>query len=142
MVWPTMSGMMVERRDQVLMTFFSPLELRTSTFLSRCPSTNGPFFRLRGMAPRPHLPPRAAGAAPAHDHRIGLLVAGAGAALGLAPRRDRMAATRGLALAAAERVVDRVHRHATRLGSLALPAVAARLAHLDELGLGVAHDAE
>ena len=28
MVWPTMSGMMVERRDQVLMTFLSPAALR------------------------------------------------------------------------------------------------------------------
>src|SRR6202000_308219 len=57
MVWPTMSGMMVERRDQVLMTFLSPLEFRTSTFLSRWPSTKGPFFRLRGMLayPSPHL---------------------------------------------------------------------------------------
>src|SRR6202050_4464868 len=53
MVWPTMSGMMVERRDQVLMTFLSPLALSTSTFFSRWSSTNGPFFRLRGMAPQP-----------------------------------------------------------------------------------------
>ena len=53
MVCPTMSGMMVERRDQVLMTFLSPLELRTSTFLSRWSSTKGPFFRLRGMTPQP-----------------------------------------------------------------------------------------
>src|ERR1700733_6179131 len=48
-----MSGMMVERRDQVLMTFLSPLEFRTSTFLSRWSSTKGPFFRLRGMIPQP-----------------------------------------------------------------------------------------
>ena len=49
MVWPTMSGMIVERRDHVLMTRFSFLELRSSTFFSRCSSTNGPFLRLRGM---------------------------------------------------------------------------------------------
>src|SRR5215510_14200063 len=56
MVWPTISGMIVERRDQVLMTFFSLLALRPSTFFRRWSSTNGPFFRLRGMAylrPRP-----------------------------------------------------------------------------------------
>src|SRR5437762_12124010 len=49
MVWTTMSGMMVDRRDHVLMTRFSLVEFRSSTFLSRCSSTNGPFFRLRGM---------------------------------------------------------------------------------------------
>src|SRR5271167_3789079 len=109
MVCPTMSGMIVERRDQVLMTFLSPLELRTSTFFSRWSSTKGPFFRLRGIASQPPLPPRAAGAAPANDHRIGLLVAGPRAALGLAPGRHRVPATGGLALAAAERVIDGVH---------------------------------
>ncbi len=51
MVWPTISGMIVERRLQVLMTFFSPFSLRTSTFLRRWSSTKGPFFRLRGMVP-------------------------------------------------------------------------------------------
>src|SRR5438552_3910626 len=49
MVWPTMSGMIVERRDHVLMTRFSFFEFRSSTFRSRCSSTNGPFFRLRGI---------------------------------------------------------------------------------------------
>src|SRR5580658_209939 len=68
------------------------------------------------------LSPRAAGAAPADDHRIGLLVAGAGAAFGLAPGGDRVAATRGLALATTQRVVDRVHGHAAGLRALALPA--------------------
>src|SRR3954452_3198205 len=41
--------MIVERRDQVLITVFLPDSLRTSTFLSRWSSTNGPFLRLRGM---------------------------------------------------------------------------------------------
>src|SRR5689334_2208957 len=49
-----------------------------------------------------------------------------------------MASTGGLALAAAERVVDRVHGDATGLRLHALPPVAAGLADLDELGLGVA----
>src|SRR5271170_5532368 len=88
------------------------------------------------------LPPRAAGTAPAHDHRIGLLVAGPGAALGLAPRGHRVTATGGLALATAQRVVDRVHGDAAGLGPLALPAVAAGLADLDQLGLGVADDSQ
>src|SRR5690606_22831000 len=48
-VWPTMSGMMVERRDQVLMTLRSPAAFCSSTFLSKCSSTKGPFLRLRVM---------------------------------------------------------------------------------------------
>src|SRR5438105_551221 len=55
------------------------------------------------------LPPGAARPAAADDERIGILALRAGAALGLAPRRHRVAATRGLALAATERVVDGVH---------------------------------
>src|SRR3978361_917784 len=45
-----MSGMIVERRDQVLMTALLPLSLATSTFLSRWSSMNGPFLRLRGIS--------------------------------------------------------------------------------------------
>src|SRR5579871_5129604 len=86
MVCPTMSGMIVERRDHVLITRFSPLALSTSTFLSRWSSTNGPFFRLRGIPSGLPLPPGAAGAATPDDHLVGLLVAGPGAPLRLAPR--------------------------------------------------------
>src|SRR5690606_1697917 len=84
------------------------------------------------------LPPGAAGAPAADDELLGRLVGVAGAALGLAPRRDRVTTTRGLALATAVRVVDGVHGDTTGLGADALPAVAARLAHLDEFVLGVA----
>jgi hypothetical protein len=52
-VCPSMSGMIVERRDQVLITFLEPFSFCTSTFLSRWSSTNGPFFRLRGTAVYP-----------------------------------------------------------------------------------------
>src|SRR5437867_9805309 len=43
-VWPTISGMTVERRDQVLMTLFSAPRFITSIFSSSEVSTNGPFF--------------------------------------------------------------------------------------------------
>src|SRR6185369_1956965 len=43
-VCPTISGITVDRRDQVLMTFFSPPRFITSTFSSRGTSTKGPFF--------------------------------------------------------------------------------------------------
>src|SRR4051812_4600341 len=108
MVWPTMSGMIVLRRDHVLMTRFSFRELRSSTFFNRWSSTNGPFFRLRGMPLLP-LPPLTAGTAATDDQLLRFLVGVAGAALGLAPWRHRMASAGRLAFAAAERVVDRVH---------------------------------
>src|SRR5437868_2841604 len=142
MVWPTMSGMIVDRRDHVLITRFSVRLFRSSTLRSRWSSTNGPFFRLRGTTSPPGSAPGAALAAPADDQLVGLLVTGPGTAFLLAPRRNRMAATTGLALAAAERVVDGVHGHATGLGANALPAVAARLAPRHQLGLDVADLAE
>src|SRR5574341_1278775 len=47
---PTISGVMVERRDQVLMTLRSPAVFMATTFLIRWSSTNGPFFSDRAMA--------------------------------------------------------------------------------------------
>src|SRR6478752_9290944 len=45
-----MSGTMVERRDQVLTTFFSLRVFSPSTFSRKCPSTNGPFFSERAIS--------------------------------------------------------------------------------------------
>src|SRR5690606_11633124 len=71
------------------------------------------------------LPPRAARAPAADDVLVGRLVLAAGAALGLAPGRGRVATAGGLALTTAVRVVDGVHGHATGLRADALPPVAA-----------------
>src|SRR5688500_8093109 len=130
-----MSGMVVAQRHQVFPTVGSAAWFRSSTFLRRWSSTNGPFLRLRGMTV---LPPAAAGRAATQDELLAGLGLVAGAALGLAPRRDRVTATRGLALAAAERVVDGVHGDAAGLRAHVLPPFAAGLADLDELVLGVA----
>src|SRR4051812_14521551 len=43
-VCPTKSGVAIERRDQVLIGFFTPAEFILSIFSRRCGSTNGPFF--------------------------------------------------------------------------------------------------
>src|SRR6266851_4573747 len=116
-VWPTMSGMIVERRDHVFTTRFSPLWLSRSTFTRRWSSMNGPFFRLLGI---PYLPPGPTAPPAADDHLVGGLVLGPGATLFLAPRRRRVPAAGALALASAERVVDRVHGHAPGVGPAAL----------------------
>src|SRR5215213_2876597 len=57
---------------------------------------------------------------------------------GLAPRADRVTAAGGLALAAAQGVVDRVHRHAAVVWALAEVASPAGLADRDVLVLEVA----
>src|SRR5512134_4091701 len=49
-VWPTISGTTVERRDQVLTTFFSPAAFSAAIFVRRWPSTNGPFLVERDIA--------------------------------------------------------------------------------------------
>src|ERR1700688_3853897 len=51
MVCPIMSGTIVERRDHVLITFFSLRVFRPSTFSRKWPSTNGPFFSERPIDP-------------------------------------------------------------------------------------------
>ena len=49
-VKPTMSGVTVERRDQVFTTFFSPASSIARTFFMRCASMNGPFLTERAIA--------------------------------------------------------------------------------------------
>src|ERR1700736_929205 len=51
MVCPIISGTIVERRDHVLITFFSLRVFRPSTFSRKWPSTNGPFFNERPIDP-------------------------------------------------------------------------------------------
>src|SRR3954453_22743125 len=132
-VWPIIEGMIIERRDHVLMTLWLPLSFSASTFFSRWPSMKGPFFRLRGMS----LLPTLAGLAATDDLGVGGL-APAGAALGLAPRRDRVTTTGRLALATAVRVVDGVHDDTADGRALALPPHPAGLAPVDVGLLGVA----
>src|SRR5688572_24047095 len=153
MVCPTISGTTVERRDQVLMTFLSPPRFMTSTFSSRGTSTKGPFFNdldicllfsvlagphprslsLGGAAPRRFPPATRSGRrrlllSPLYDEPVRRLPVPRLVTLGRhAPRRHGVPAARGLAFAAAERVIHRVHRDAAHVRALAEPAAAARL---------------
>src|SRR5687768_9779311 len=83
-------------------------------------------------------------AAAADDVAVGLLalLAGAVADRRHAPGRLRVVAQRGGALAAAMRVVNRVHGGAARLRAHAHMALAAGLAHRDVLVVGVADDTD
>src|SRR3990170_33761 len=67
-VSPTKSGVMVERRDQVLISFFDPSTRALSTFFTRWASTNGPFLTERGTGQILLF------LAPLYDHAIGALV--------------------------------------------------------------------
>src|SRR5690242_838891 len=101
-VRPIIWGTTVERRDQVLITRLSLVAWAVSAFFRRWPSMNGPFLRERAMS--------AYLLVDALDDELGgaAVVAGLVAARRLAPRRHRMAAAGGLALATAMRVVDGV----------------------------------
>src|SRR5581483_4680112 len=79
-----------------------------------------------------------AGAPASDDQLVAGLVGLAGAAFGLAPRAHRVTAAGGLALAAAVRVVDRVHHDAADGGALAFPSHTSGLAPVDVRLLGVA----
>src|SRR5262249_61705232 len=48
-VWPTISGVIIERRDQVLWTFFSFAAFIRSMTFKRCASMNGPFLTERAI---------------------------------------------------------------------------------------------
>src|SRR6266508_1749951 len=148
-VCPTMSGMMVERLDQVLMTRLSRLRFSSSTLASRWSSTNGPFLSDRailsslsvrrtaipGSSVTPEPPPAPA---PGSGVQVVGRLAAPGPARGPAPGGGRVAPARALALAASERAIDRVHGHPAHARALALPAHAAGLAPADQLLLGVA----
>src|SRR5947207_813033 len=117
MVLPTISGKMVERRDQVLMTFLSLVLFCSSTFLSRWPSMNGPFEV--DLAIEVLLPPL-------HNHGLRALVAACLVTLGrLAPRRHGVTTAGGPALATTMRMVDGVHGNASVVRLLAQPPLAA-----------------
>src|SRR5581483_3770446 len=124
-------------RDHVRTMLFCPASfmavMRSS---SRC-STNGPFFELL-LTGLPSLP--LAAPAGADDQLVGLLVLAAGALAERrhAPRRHRVAAALRLALAAAVRMVDGVHRGPAHCRPLAAPAATPRLAAGDVLVVDVA----
>src|SRR3989338_2758704 len=117
-VRPTNSGNTVERRDQVFTGRLSLVARTVSTFLSKCASTNGPFFNERALFFYPlNLK------ATAHDHPACALVTTCAETLCRhTPRADRVAAGGSLAFAAAMRVIDRVHDHATNSRPDAAPA--------------------
>src|SRR4029077_20310556 len=99
-------------------------------------STNGPFFSERGM----WLSLTNAVLAALDDHVVRALVVTGLQSLGVpAPRGHRVrVALAGLALAAAVRVVDRVHGQAAHRRAYAAPALGAGLAVAAQVVLVVA----
>jgi hypothetical protein len=74
-VWPTKSGVTMERRDQVLIAFFAPDAFILSIFSRRCDSTKGPFFNdlaiiCKGIVVRNSRIGTSGLACPIHDSRI------------------------------------------------------------------------
>src|SRR5438067_4063371 len=139
-VRPTKSGVIVDRRDQVLIGFLSLVARAASTFARRWPSTNGPFLIERAIA-YPRLPFSRVPAA--HDHRIGALVLARLVALGRrAPRRHRVMPSAAAVSAPAHRVIDRIHRNRAHRRADAAPAVRTGLADRAKAVLFVADFAD
>src|SRR5208282_71352 len=123
---------MVERRDHVLMISLRPEARDFSAFFIRKPSTNGPFHTERAKLRPPLLV-----ALPPQDVAVGRLVVTRLVAFGaLAPGRHRMTIAAG---AAAERVIDGVHRLTAHIAEPAKPARTPRFADEDVLLIGVGH---
>src|ERR1044071_915239 len=122
-----MSGVIVERRDQVLMTCGRcPPERTRSTILRMPLSIQGPFLTERGITLfriadcecgiQIRIPKSAFSnlfdSPISDDHLLGALVLARLVPAGrLAPGRHRIAASRSLAFTTAVRMVHRVHRH-------------------------------
>src|SRR5215216_1064451 len=107
-VWPTISGKIVESRDHVRRTSRRPPVFIAMTRFMSLASTKGPFFRLR-LISLCALP---------HDELVcRLAMASLLAHRDLAPLGLRLAADRRLALASAVGVVARIHRRPAHRGT-------------------------
>src|ERR1700737_1071471 len=127
------SGMIVERRDQVLIGFLSLVACAVSTFFTRWASQNGPFFNERVICYSLFL------AAARNDHRGRALVATCLLALGLLPpRRNRMTACCGTTFTPPVRVIHRVHDHAAHCRTHPAPTHRTGFSDLAQVMLAVA----
>src|SRR6266516_969699 len=98
MVWPTISGVIVDRRDHVLRIFFSFRAFMASMAFIRWSSMNGPFLIERAML-----------LLPLHDELIGALVIARLVTQGRnAPQRHRVIPLHS-PFTATMRVIHRVH---------------------------------
>src|SRR2546428_7076419 len=68
-VWPTKSGVTIDRLDQVLIGFFTPELFILSIFSKRCDSTKGPFFNDLAINFKPFCCSRASVRRAARAHR-------------------------------------------------------------------------
>src|SRR5690606_19429707 len=118
MVWPTISGKIVERLDHVLMTLFSPFSFISLIFLSRWASAKGPFFSDLPITTPPRREPQLPFPTSDDQAIAWLLLTSACSQRWFAPRCDRAGHTNGrLAFAAAVGMVHRVHGHTAYMGS-------------------------
>src|ERR1700693_5972134 len=127
------SGMIVERRDHVLIGFLSLTACAASTFFTRWASQNGPFFNERVMCYPLFL------ATAREKHRSRALVATRLLTLGLlAPRRYRMTTGSGLAFTTTMRMVNRVHDHTANGRTNATPTHCTCFTDLAQAMFGIA----
>src|SRR5471032_76901 len=132
-VRPMKSGMMVERRDQVLIGFLSLTACAASTFFTRWASQNGPFFNERVMCYPLFL------AAARDDHGSSTLVTACLLTLRLlAPRRNWMTTSCCFTFTTTVRVIDRVHDHTANGRTNTAPAHRASFTDFTQAVFGIA----
>src|SRR5450830_1310743 len=132
-VRPMKSGMMVERRDQVLIGFLSLAACAASTFFTRWASQNGPFFNERVMCYPLFL------ATARDDHGSSTLVAACLLTLSLlTPWRNWMTTSCGLTFTTTVRMVNRVHDHTANGRTNTTPTHRTRFTDLTQAVFGIA----
>src|SRR5215468_4089477 len=146
-----MSGVIVERRDQVLMTCgrCPPARMR-STILRMPLSIQGPFLTERGISKFAHSfiasliqwinesMNQSLHSSIADNHLLRpLVVTRLVAACRLTPRSHRIAATGSLSFTTTVRVIHRVHRNAAHVRANSAPAIATGLAERNVFMLDV-----
>src|SRR6185312_8192783 len=127
---------MVERRLQIRIISCRPEARAASAFLSKNPSTNGPFQMERAIAALRLFLPRVT--ACDDEFGAGLVPTRLFALRRKAPRRDGMTPTGGAPLATAMGVIYRVHGNAAVMRHAAHPPFAASLAdgNIHVIGVG------
>src|SRR5579871_2246032 len=143
-VWPTISGTTVERRDQVRSTFFSLRAFIPSICFCRYASINAPFLVERAINSLylwlEILKLKSLLATAAHDECISPLVVARLVSAGrLSPWRYRMTSAGSFAFTTTVRMVHWVHGNSAVVRALTQPARPSSFSDGDVLVIGVAH---
>jgi hypothetical protein len=130
MVKPIISGIIIERLDQVLIGRFTLAVCIAATFFANEISTKGPFFMERGtpISSKNYLRFASTTMALLQNHiSCSFITPCLITFSGLTPRRNWMAATRGFTFTTTMRVINWIHGNATNRWTYTPPTCSASL---------------